>query len=269
MADDIAESLTERAGVWTDTVCVDSMQVYSEIPIISNQGRRRRAELVSVTSATREWNMSRHREAADRVFDASKSEDIVLDAGTGMYLSGILTDLEISPRVPDYVRREAEALAANESPLNRRRRIRELELEIVGAKRTASIWEAEPRFDTTLVVLRPPLEKLYKAIDERTERISSAGTGEVSNLRLMAERGEPATPQVMNAIGVREINEYLEGTLSKAQAVERISKRTRALAKRQITWFDKLARTLGDHQKVRVRQYTSPEEAKNSMRDIV
>jgi len=47
---------------------------------------------------------------------------------------------------------------------------------------------------------------------------------------------DPGLP-AMKAIGVREITAYLEGAMSREEAVERSVIATRQYAKRQSTWF--------------------------------
>ncbi len=49
---------------------------------------------------------------------------------------------------------------------------------------------------------------------------------------------------VRQSIGVRELSSYIRGEIPLDEAEIRISARTRRLARRQIRWFDKLARTL-------------------------
>lgn len=270
LADEIAELLSNRDGAWTPTIAVDSMQVYKEIPVISNQKRRRAAELIAVASVTEEWNVARHLEAADAVMGVASSPQCVLDAGTGMYLNTILTDLNLAPRVSEALRlRAADTVAIGESAGNRRREVRKLELSLAGAEERASVWGGAPRFETVLIFLRPPTDTLSIAIDKRTKRIVTLGVEEVSNLRAMELQGQRVTPQVRNAIGIREMNERIDGALTEREASERIATRTRDLAKRQIRWFDKLAHTLKPKPNVHVLEYESPKACKYYMRDIV
>jgi len=53
---------------------------------------------------------------------------------------------------------------------------------------------------------------------------------------LLALNLDPDLP-AMKAIGVREITAFLNGTLSREEAIERASIATRQYAKRQSTWF--------------------------------
>lgn len=235
-----AEKLTEWRGHHVPTIVVDSMQVYKELPIITNQARRRTAELVGVVSVSAEWSVAAHRAC---VWELVASEDIcVLDAGSGMYLNAILLDFPLAPRVPSELRRRARE-ASTDAP-NLRRAARELELELAGADSRGSVWEGNLRYKTQLVYLRPPRDVIDEAISGRSNRIVRNGLGEVETLRAMLARGEEINPSVMDSVGVRELMQHVSGEITLDEAEEKIATRTRRLARRQIRWFDKLAKTL-------------------------
>ena len=44
----------------------------------------------------------------------------------------------------------------------------------------------------------------------------------------------------LQAIGYKEIKEYLDGKITKEEAIEKIKQETRRYAKRQITWFKRI-----------------------------
>ncbi|HEX5850034.1 MAG TPA: hypothetical protein VFY59_12635, partial [Rubrobacter sp.] len=48
-------------GHHVPTAVIDSMQVYRELPIITNQARRRAAGLVGVVSVLGKWSVAAHR----------------------------------------------------------------------------------------------------------------------------------------------------------------------------------------------------------------
>ena len=50
----------------------------------------------------------------------------------------------------------------------------------------------------------------------------------------------PEFPTAMQAIGYKEIVEYLNDELTKEEAIEKIKQETRRYAKRQITWFKRI-----------------------------
>jgi tRNA dimethylallyltransferase len=224
------------------------MQVYRELPVITNQARRRPAELVGIVSVTEEWTIAKHRASAEEII--AREAMFVLDAGTGMYLNAILLDIPLSPRVSPELRQRAQEEAEGEP--NPRRAARAKELELAGAEGHGSIWEGDLRYDTIIVYLRPKRYAVDAAIEERSRKIALEGLHEARRLRDIAAAGQRISPQVMDSIGVRELASHLSGTLSLQQAQERISVRTRRLARRQMRWFDKLARTLDGRARVTV-----------------
>ncbi len=241
LSDDLADRLSAGRGERTPVVVVDSMQVYSGIEKISNQARRRRAELVSVVPVTERWTVARHARATLDLVSASGT-GVVLDAGTGMYLNAVLMRIPIAPEVPDSVR--AQALLASTGLANPRRASRALELELAGAPARGSIWDGEPRYDTTLLYLRPEREALDGRIAQRSARIVAGGLEEAREIRTLQRDGHTINPSVIEAVGVREMLALVDGDITPDEAQKKISARTRRLARRQLRWFDKLTSTL-------------------------
>jgi tRNA dimethylallyltransferase len=244
---------------------VDSMQVYRELPVITNQARRRPAELVGIVSVTEEWTVARHRTLTEEII--AKEATFVLDAGTGMYLNAILLDIPLAPKVSTALRRQAQQAAEGES--NPRRAARARELELAGAAGRSSIWEGNLRYDTAIVYLRPERHAVDAAIDERSRRITLNGLEEAGRLRVMASAGMKISPQVMDSVGVRELYGHLSGTLSLQQAQELIATRTRRLARRQMRWFDKLARILQGRARITVVESTIHKADLHNMHGIL
>jgi tRNA dimethylallyltransferase len=245
LCDALAERLTQMYGLYAPTLVVDSMQVYKELPVITNQARRRPAELVSIVSVTEEWTVARHRELAERIVGETTGETetpFVLDAGTGMYLNAIIFDVPLAPKVSQEIRTQAQQISTG-AP-NPRRAARAKELELAGAPHRGSIWEGDLRYATTLIYLRPSKAALDAAVARRSEKIASGGLDEAARIRELAERGANINPPVLDSIGVRELLECLSGTMTLQEAQTHITTRTRQLARRQLRWFDKLSRAL-------------------------
>jgi len=241
VSDALADKLTEEHGALVPTLVVDSMQVYREIPTITNQARRRPAELVGIVSVTQEWTVARHRTRAEKIISRTEPP-FVLDAGTGMYLNAILLDVPLAPKVEANTRRTAQRLTAGAPNPRRAARARELELAGVASRR--SIWDGEPRYDTVIIYLRPDRETLDAAISRRSEEILRGGLEEAAKLVEMQRAGAPINASVADSIGVRELTEHLLGKITAQDAESLVITRTRQLARRQIRWFDKLARAL-------------------------
>lgn len=265
LSDALAERLTEAVGRHVPTLAVDSMQVYRELPVITNQARRRPAELVGIVSVSEDWTVASHRARAEEII--APEATFVLDAGTGMYLNAILLAIPLAPKVSLSLRRQAQEAAADEP--NPRRAARAKELELAGAGGRGSIWEGELLYDTTIVYLRPERHAVDVAIEERSRSIALNGLEEATSLRELAAAGTSISPQVMNSVGVRELIGHLAGTLSLQQAQDLISTRTRRLARRQMRWFDKLARTLEGRARITVVHNPYHKRGLHSMHDII
>jgi tRNA dimethylallyltransferase len=215
--------------------------VYCEIPTITNQARRRPAELVGIVSVTEEWTVARHRALAEEII-AQNTTPFVLDAGTGMYLNAILLDIPLAPEVEPDTRKLARSVSSGGT--NPRRAARARELELAGAAPRRSIWDGEPRYDTSVIYLRPDKDILDASISRRTEEILRGGLEEAATLAEMQSAGARINASVADSIGVRELTDYVSGHISAEQARSLLNTRTRQLARRQMRWFDKLARNL-------------------------
>ena len=248
VADALAERLTNARGRHVRTLVVDSMQVYRELPVITNQARARPAELVGIVSATEEWSVAAHRARAEEII--APEMGFVLDAGTGMYLNALLLDIPLAPEVSPELRERAQVMVADEP--NPRRASRAKELELAGAASRGSIWAGNLRYQTAIVYLRPERSESDAAIAKRSRRIAREGVQEARKLREMLADGAKMNPSVMDSVGVRELSQYLAGTLTLQQAEDLITARTRRFARRQVRWFDKLMRTLEGRARIAV-----------------
>ncbi|MGI9050199.1 MAG: tRNA dimethylallyltransferase [Rubrobacteraceae bacterium] len=220
------------------------MQVYRELPITTNQYRSRPAHLVGICSVLEEWTVARHLEEAKVLLkDHDNRLPFVIDAGSGMYLNAMLLDIDLYPRVSSLYRERALSMAAGGG--NVRREARCIELSLAGAQEERrSIWKGEPRYDTTMIYLRPEMEDLEERISFRSRRIVNEGLTEVGSLLDSLVPGVLPNVSVRDSIGFRELAGVAQGEISKQDAESRINTRTRKLARRQIRWFDKLSSTL-------------------------
>src|SRR5919112_2614346 len=265
LADTLAETLSEAYGAHATTIAVDSMQVYREIPVITNQARTRPAELIGIVSVAEEWTVARHRGRAEETIGSLPARvPFVLDAGTGMYLNAVVLNVPLAPKVLPHTRAKAERLALASGAENPRREARRLELQLAGAQRRGSIWEGALRYDAAFVYVRPERTGLDQNIRARSSRIVREGVEEAERL---LEPGIEPNPSVCEAIGVKEMLLRVSGDLSAGEAQEKISARTRRLARRQIRWFDKLARSLPDNAPLLVVEDSQDEKLMHFMHD--
>ncbi len=266
LSDTLAEELSRSCGEWVTTLVVDSMQVYKEIPTLTNQARERPAELVSIVSVGEEWTVANHRQRADEVISSlPEGLPFVLDSGTGMYLNAILLQVPLAPKVSQEVRMRAEQMVSA-SAENPRRAAREIELSMVGAQGRGSIWDGETRYEISLLYLRPSRLDIDRHIRTRSSVIARNGEQEAKKL---ADSSMILNRSVSEAIGVREMLRFVTGRISRQEAEEVIAVRTRRLARRQIRWFDKLVRSLPEDTKSLTVEDAKDPNIKHLMHDIM
>lgn len=129
-----------------------------------------------------------------------------------------------------------EAVADKENP---RRLLRALELVDSGVRELPRSWNSGatgPR----ITGLRMPREALNMRIEERSRRMFESGLVEEA-VGLFGADGARASLSARGAIGYAEALAVAQDNLSMESAIARTAARTRALAKRQMTWFNRQA----------------------------
>ena len=175
-----------------------------------------------------------------------KIEHPIVVGGTGFYLSVLMNGLspipDISPQVREQVRlmdpKEVKAkLTTGAVPLDIQRQRRALEV-LLETGHPIDFFQNLPKekvldADFKVFILLPPREKIYANIEKRLIQMLEADiVGEVA--RLVENK---ATGGVMQAIGVKELVDFVEKKCDLPTAAERILLATRHYAKRQMTWF--------------------------------
>jgi tRNA dimethylallyltransferase len=249
-----------------EIVNADSMQLYADLSILTARPAREETllaphHLFGVADAADGWSVGRWLEAARKALDniALWRRPAIVVGGTGLYFRALTKGLAQMPALPRAVtdRIAAEAGAAGELALrprlarldpeaeariargDRQRLLRALAVaEHTGRPLTA--WQADTESvlqpgDWRGVVIEPPRAELYAACDARLAAMFDAGA--IEEVRALAARGlDPALP-AMKAVGVREIIAFLEGRISRDEALARAQAETRRYAKRQLTWL--------------------------------
>ena len=176
--------------------------------------------------------------------------------GTGLYFKAFVSGLGEAPATDSALRAALEA-APFESLLhelrerdpaayekidkqNPRRVIRAVEvIRLTGRKfsEQRAEWKtpaALPIEKNSYCFTRPPAD-LHARINARVDAMFSRGL--VEETRALLERGLALNPTALQAIGYRQVAEYLRGEHSLEETVELVKIRTRQFAKRQLTWF--------------------------------
>ncbi len=253
----VAEAVADRLG--TEVVSADAMQVYSGLPLLTNQPRRP-TRLVGIWPLSRTGSVGAYQRLAHAAIDelVRGTGSAVVAGGTGLYLRAALADLELPP-APDpgqrarweaaYDRdrdqayaelssRDPEA-AATVHANDRRRVVRALELADVGASLAPDsnrLWSEQTRYPTVIVGLDVPAAELERRIVERTAAMFVAGVVD----EVAAAIGEPISRTAEKALGLHEI-----ASLPPAEAQERLIVRTRQYAAYQRKWMRRIPGMIG------------------------
>jgi tRNA dimethylallyltransferase len=175
--------------------------------------------------------------------------------GTNLYIKAFLEGLFEGPEPDETVRaalqaipqadRRAElervdpAAAARIHPNDERRTVRALEVyRQTGVPITEhqKQWDRGARDDARLFGLTWPTEPLNRRINARVKEMMAEGLlEEVTRLR------DRLGPQAREALGYKQLLEYLSGGRTLDEAVETTKIETRRFAKNQRTWLRRLA----------------------------
>lgn len=260
LALDVAEELE------AEIVNADSMQLYrgmdigtAKLPISERRGIPH--HLIDVLEVTQDASVAQYQSWARALIDRllGEGKSVVVVGGTGLYVKGILDELnfpDTDPQVREQLSEEADrigfeamherlekldpAAAAAIPKENLRRVIRALEvIEITGKPFTANLPKAGASYypQANQFGLVMDRERLKERIDARVEAMWEQGfVAEVTQL-LNIGIGEGKTAKA--ALGYNQIIAFLEGRLSEIEAKEETKRATRAYARRQETWFSR------------------------------
>ena len=105
-----------------------------------------------------------------------------------------------------------------------------------------------------------PRPELYARIDARVDQMLAAGL--VEEVRLLRESQRPVSREARQALGYKELGEFLDGKIRLETAAERIRTRSRNYAKRQLTWFRHLPQCLPTSRELTFSFWASTMKAK-------
>jgi tRNA dimethylallyltransferase len=261
----VAVALAERVG--GEIISVDSMQVYRGLDIGTAKPapadrERVRHHLIDVAALTRPFDAAQFVQLAERAFlqIRERGRIPILCGGTGLYLQAFLGGLGTAPAPDPGLRTELEAAPIAEllaeleradpatfnriDRLNPRRVIRALEVIRLSGRpffEQQARWTREERpcviQSVSVIGLMRDRADLRGRIDARVDRMFQEGlvceTQEALRLGLQDNRA------AQQAIGYRQVLEYLRGEHELAETIRLVKHRSWQFARRQMTWFRK------------------------------
>lgn len=244
-----------------EIISADSMQIYKEMDIGTAKPTKEECNqavhhLVDFVSPDKRYSVADFKNDANaKIKDIiSRGKNVIIVGGTGLYINSLIynieygeekTDLEYRKELEQYTVEELYEKANNIdseavekiSSTDRKRLSRILEIYHTTGK-TKTELELNSRkkleYDYKIFVLSTNREKLYERINMRVDIMMEQGLiEEVSKLLQKYDNMSTA----MQGIGYKEVKEYLDGSVTKEDMIEKLKMETRRYAKRQLTWF--------------------------------
>ncbi len=187
----------------------------------------------------------------------AQHEAVVMVGGTGLYIKAFCEGIDPMPTIDPSIREaiiasyEAKGLIWLQSEIKHRdpafwevaeqmnpqRLMRALEVLNATGKSILHFRNAtkkERPFRIVKIGLEMPMELLTKRIHQRVDEMVSSGLFEEA-ASVINYRNQTA----LQTVGYREVFDFMDGKITKEEAIEQIKIHTRQYAKRQMTWFKK------------------------------
>lgn len=250
-----------------EIISADSAQVYKYMDIGTAKINEEEMQgirhyMIDVVTPEQSFSVAQFRDrAAEYIKDISARGKLpIIAGGTGLYINSLLNNLEFTKSVgDDEYRREMERLAEEKGneylhnmlkdidpdsynrlhPNDVRRVIRALEVYKFTGK-TITFFQEESKklpekYQYAFVGLTMDRQKLYNRIDKRVELMLEKGL--IEEVKKLLDMGYSRELVSMQALGYKEIVQYLMGEISLEEAAFILKRDSRHYAKRQLTWF--------------------------------
>ena len=211
--------------------------------------------IIDVIDPSQTYSVKQYRDDFDIVIDdlLKKNKDVIICGGTGLYLRAALYDYSFPEQeeidTSKYDNLSVEELydrllkldpvsASNIHPNNKKRVIRALMIadnsQLTKSENIAS-QEHKMRFNNVQILfLNPNREELYQTINARVDQMFDNGL--VEEVKELLKKYDFSLT-AYQAIGYKEVIDYLNGQTTLQECKELIKRRTRNYAKRQVTFF--------------------------------
>ena len=253
-----------------EVVSADSMQIYDGVSIGTARPSTEEMQgvphhLIGFLPSQERYSVARYLEDAHRVFADIYSRKItpVMCGGTGLYIQSFIENRQLFDETPDPLLRHRYTEMAEQQGvgvlLEKLRCVdpdtadRLHRNDIHRIIRALEVFETTGRTiteQTALSLSRPSLytpclfvldfhdrNRLYERINRRVDVMLESGLLEEAQ-RILQTDPEATVTQ---AIGYKEFLGYFNGEISLEEAADRLRQQTRRYAKRQLSWFRRMA----------------------------
>lgn len=250
-----------------EIISADSVQVYRDMNIGSAKITTKEMDgvkhhLIDILDPNEEFNIALFKDYCVQAMNEiySKGKIPIITGGTGFYIQSVIYDIDFAKTAVNDIRSKYEKLANEHGnlyvhellakvdtesakaihPNNVKRVIRALEYYEETGEKISAHNEAQRQNDSpynfAYFVLNCDRGLLYERIDKRVDIMVKEGL--VDEVSALIDKYNLTRDMVsMQALGYKEIYDYLKGDISLDDAIYTIKRDTRHFAKRQLTWF--------------------------------
>ena len=252
-----------------EIISSDSMQIYKEMNIgtakVTNEEMQGiKHYLIDFVSPDERYSVSDFKKDAENAIEEilAKGKTPIIAGGTGLYIDSLIysinyPDMEFDEEYRKKLMKIADASdGLNElyeeakkidpeavekiSCNDKKRIIRILEIyKQTGKNKTEQERLSrleEVKYDYKVFALNMDREILYERINQRVDKMINDGL--VEEVKCIKQKYDKY-PTAMQALGYKEVVEYLDNIINYDEMIEKIKQETRRYAKRQLTWFRK------------------------------
>lgn len=247
-----------------EIISADSMQAYKGMGIVSqgptsSEKKRIKHHLISFLKPENEYSAAIFAQMArKKIKDTIKrGKTPIVVGGSGLYIKALADGIFPSKGKSEKIRKSLKGLAekngnvflhkrlekidpvsaAKIHPNDTKRIIRALEIYELEKKTKTSLKKKtkgiKDEYDTEIFGLIMDRGLLYRKIEKRIDLMFKNGL--VREVEKLLRKNLSITAR--QALGIKEVEGYLNKTYSLQEAKEMLKKNTRRFAKRQLTWF--------------------------------
>ena len=260
-------SLALARNLFGEIISADSAQVYKYMDVGTAKLKKDemhsiRHYMIDEVTPDKDFSVALFKEKAEGyIRDINERGKLpIITGGTGLYINSLLNNLDFTDSISDEgFRKEMQDIAKCKGtdyvhsmleavdpasykklhPNDLRRVIRALEVHKYTG-RPISYYQEEsrkqpPKYKFAYITLTMDRKRLYDRIDQRVDKMMAEGL--VEEVEGLIRMGYDRSLTSMQALGYKEIADYLQGGISKEEAVRVLKRDTRHYAKRQLTWF--------------------------------
>lgn len=255
-----------------EIVSADSMQIYKEMNIGTakpDEDERQGIKhyMMDIINPDERYSVADYKRQAKIAIQEiiNKGKTPIVVGGTGLYIDSLIyeieyvdiqTDLEYRKQLEERVEKEGlqklyeEAKKIDEcamekiSPNDKKRILRVLEIyKQTGKTKTQLDKQSrkDVQYDYKVFAINMNREILYNRINKRVDIMIQKGL--IDEVKQIYNKYK-MFPTAMQALGYKEVVEYLEDKITKEEMIEKIKQESRRYAKRQLTWFRKNKQTI-------------------------